>query len=353
MKILNKKSVFLFISIASIFNGCSITKKEEVKETSSVIYKREKPPALSSNNVAYSNEQKNVSPFTGKKLSENEQHTTPFMTIVENSKLARPQSGLSEADIIYETLAEGGIPRFLALFNTNTPKKIGPIRSVREYFLTLSKELSLPIVHCGGSEEALSSIDKNKESINSIDEIKNTKYFERDEQLKPPHNLFTSSENINKYLKDNNSKIKPSKFLNFDDNFWTNKDFDDCKTLSIQQSNSYKISYIYKDNKYYKLMDGKDAIDAFNKKPLAFDNIIIQKTSIKIQDDIGHLKINLLGEGEGYIISKGKIKNISWKKKNEESSTELVDNNGKPIPLSTGKTIWHIIDSNNKVLISK
>ena len=350
MKIFDKKFIFFFISIAYIFNGCSIVKKDETKQTSSIVYKREKPPALSSDTVAYSNEQKNISPFTGKSISETMQNITPFMTIIENSKSARPQSGLSEADIIYETLAEGGIPRFLALFSTNTPKKIGPIRSVREYFLKLSKELSLPIVHCGGSEEALSTIDKDKKSITSINEIKNNKHFWRDDNLKPPHNLFTSTENISNYIKDNNLKIKTAKFLNFDDNFWTNKDFDDCKTLSIQQSNTYKTSYIFKDNKYYKLMDEKDAIDASNKKPLVFDNIVIQKTSIKTQDDIGHLKIDLLGEGEGFIISKGKIKSVYWDKDDDESLTKLVDNNGKPIPLSTGKTIWHIVDSNNKVI---
>ena len=64
-----------------------------------------------------------ISAYTGLELSKESFDNIPFLVIVENSKAARPQSGLSEADIVYETMAEGGIPRFMALFHSN-PKKL-------------------------------------------------------------------------------------------------------------------------------------------------------------------------------------------------------------------------------------
>ncbi|MFQ6847416.1 MAG: DUF3048 domain-containing protein, partial [Clostridium perfringens] len=85
-----------------------------------------------------------LSPYTGKILESDSIDNIPFMCIIENSRAARPQSGLSEADIVYETMAEAGIPRFLAVFYENSPEVIGPVRSVRPYFLDISKEHDLP-----------------------------------------------------------------------------------------------------------------------------------------------------------------------------------------------------------------
>lgn len=75
-----------------------------------------------------------LSPYTGNILESDSIDNIPFMCIIENSRAARPQSGLSEADIVYETMAEAGIPRFLAVFYENSPEVIGPVRSVRPYF---------------------------------------------------------------------------------------------------------------------------------------------------------------------------------------------------------------------------
>lgn len=57
-----------------------------------------------------------ISPYTGEEVDSNTFNNIPFMAIIENSKDARPQSGLSSADLVYETMAEGEIPRFIVLF---------------------------------------------------------------------------------------------------------------------------------------------------------------------------------------------------------------------------------------------
>lgn len=125
-----------------------------------------------------------LSPYTGNILESDSIDNIPFMCIIENSRAARPQSGLSEADIVYETMAEAGIPRFLAVFYENSPEVIGPVRSVRPYFLDISKEHDLPFAHCGGSAEALATISSD-ESLNSINEIKMEVLFGEITQEKP------------------------------------------------------------------------------------------------------------------------------------------------------------------------
>ncbi|SHE41953.1 DUF3048 domain-containing protein [Clostridium fallax] len=340
---MNKALVLIPIIVSTTFLGCSLERSKKPKETSPVIYRREAPPAISEDKSAPKSLIDNISPYSGSLLNDNSKNNIPFMAIIENSKAARPQSGLSQAEIVYETLAEGGIPRFLALFYKNQPNKIGPIRSIRPYFLDISNEYNLPIAHCGGSEEALASISSDTSS-KTIDEIKNASYFWRENKLSPPHNLFTSSDKITKYISEKKIKYDTFSPIIFDDEFWKNNKSSSCTSLYLKQSSGYNTSYKYKDNKYYKFMDGKEAIDSLNNKPLSFDNIVIQKAKTKVKDDKGHLEINFIGEGDAFVISKGKVQNVKWKKKDKNSSTELLDKNNNKIPLSSGHTIWHIID---------
>lgn len=338
---MKKKLIFFFVICCLTLIGCSFPTNPKESSTQ----KKEELPTLNVNNTENQQSQVNVSLYTGEQLSKEEMTNLPFMAIVENSSLSRPQSGLSEADLVYETMAEGGIPRFLVLFQKNTPEKIGPIRSIRPYFISIAQEYSLPFAHCGGSDEALNSI-KDNTSIKSINEIISSSYFWRDTKRKAPHNLYTSSDKIRKFISDKKLQSNGVSFLYFDDNSWDNPSLQTATEVSLKSNSSYNTFYAYKNNKYIKSMDGKEAFDANNNTPLAFTNIVIQKTSIKLQEDKLHLDITLLGSGDGYVFSKGKVKKIKWNKKSAESPTELLDEQGNKVSLAKGNTIWHIIDKN-------
>ena len=103
-------------------------------------------------------------PLTGilvsKEKAEEWSNIRPLGVMVNNHVDARPQSGLIDADLVYEIVAEGGITRYLAFFLSNTPEKIGPIRSVREYYLVLVKEMGdAMLMHIGWSPQALVAIE--------------------------------------------------------------------------------------------------------------------------------------------------------------------------------------------------
>lgn len=270
------------------------------------------------------------------------------MVMVENSPSARPQSGLSQADIIYETSAEGGIPRFMALFHSQSPSIIGPVRSVRPYYITLSRENSLPFAHCGGSLDALNEI-KQDNSIMSINEISKEHYFWRDSTRKAPHNLYTSSEKIRSFISTTNWDVKSKNFSTFDNEYYNSNDYKTCDNILITINNHYNTSYTYNNNVYTKYMDGEKAWDMAYESPLEFSNVIIQKTDIKLGEDGLHLDINMIGEGDGLLLSNGKILDIKWKKYSELSETKIYDMNGNELPLATGKTIWHIVDNKTSI----
>ncbi|MCR4943251.1 MAG: DUF3048 domain-containing protein [Clostridium sp.] len=295
-------------------------------------------------------EQKYYNFYTGLECSKEENNNSAFMVIVENSERARPQSGLSYADILYETSAEGGIPRFLALFSSSYPSSIGPVRSVRPYFLDIIKEFNLPFAHCGGSLEALNTIS-NDSSLISINEIDKGSYFWRDSSKAAPHNLYTSSDNIKKYIADNSINIIKSKEYSYDENYFNSNDLNSANKINLIVNKSYNTSYEYKDNLYYKTMNSKPAIDSLNNSQLCFSNIIIQKTPISLCSDNSHLNIPLIGDGDGFVFSKGKMIEAKWSRSSKDSKTKLTDIKGNEIFLSPGKTMWNIVDIKSKIEI--
>lgn len=114
------------------------------------------------------------------------------MVMVNNFASARPQSGLSQADILLECLAEGDITRIVAIFQSRMfEEPIGPVRAIRPYFIDIGQSFHALQVHAGGSPDAYTMISEKR--IEDLDEITNAgPYFWRESFRKAPHNLYTS-----------------------------------------------------------------------------------------------------------------------------------------------------------------
>lgn len=318
---------FILIIFISLLSGCRQGTKDIDNKPKDNIVKEE---------------EKFVSPYTGEQVTKDILNNIPFMVIVENSKDSRPQSGLVDADIVYETMAEGGIPRFIALFHKNSPEKIGPVRSARPYFLDLSKLYKLPFGHCGYSEEAKNQIET--EHLPSLNEFIYENSYWRDKSRKYEHSLYTSTANMRKLISEKNLIINPTSIYNFDKSYWENSNLDSSNSITIKVNKYYNTSYVLKDNLYIKYMDNSPAINRDDNRPIQAKNIVIQLTDITLQNDNLHVDIRLLGEGDCLVISNGKVVKGRWKQSSLDSNIELIDSLGNPIPLNIGNTWWHILD---------
>lgn len=333
---LKNKSMLLLciiISVGFITQGCS-------RKSKSIVTPNKSKPSV--NTV-----QKYYSPYTGEEVKKEVLNNIAVLAIVENSVSARPQSGLNAADIIYETMAEGGTPRFIALFQKENAKKIGPIRSARPYFLDIAKEYNLPFAHCGGSQEALTEIKNEK--LMSMNEMLNSSTYWRDAIRKAPHNLYTSTEKLRTLVKTKKFSYSPTVKLKFDKSYWDNDKFAKTSNVLLKMNKLYNTSYTYKNGLYLKSMDGKTSLNNEDNLPLTFKNIVIQITSIKKQTDGVHLNIQLVGTGDGYVISNGKFVKMHWSKKDSTSQTILTDEKGNTLPLNPGKTWWNIVDKSTVI----
>src|SRR6185369_4571690 len=114
--------------------------------------------------------------------------------MIENSEFARPQSGLDQAGVVFEAVAEGGITRFLTLFQDTNTAYLGPVRSVRPYYIQWALGFDAAIAHVGGSPEALSAM--KSWSVKDLDQFANGSYFQRVNNRDAPHNVYTSTDQL-------------------------------------------------------------------------------------------------------------------------------------------------------------
>ncbi len=256
-------------------------------------------------------------PFTGLG-SDMEQATKirPVMVMVENQAKARPQTGLDEADLVYEILAEGEITRFVTIFQSKSPKVIGPVRSIRPYFIEIGDALDALIVHAGFSPEAIKMINSRK--LPHFDEIYGDgAYYWRDKIRKAPHNLYTSIELIRKGA--DNRKITNEwngtglVFLPRD-HFFSGLPM---RKVTINYIQGYQVYYEYDETTqlYKRFMAGLPHKDKESDVQLTAANILICFTPHKILDKVGRRAVDVFGPNTGYLIQHGQRQEITWEQK--------------------------------------
>lgn len=277
----------------------------------------------------------------------------PFAIMINNISTARPyQSGLQDAYIIYEMIAEGGITRFLALFKDQNTERIGSIRSSRHYYLDYVLENDAYYVHWGWSPQAQEDIKTLKiNNINGL--IYSNKYFWEDKSLDIPteHRKFTSMDKLNQAVSDLKYRSETNKGLLFNysvDEIELSK-YENAKSankIDINYSRSTTSSYKYDSEKkvYYRSVNDKPHVDYVTKEQYYFKNIITYqiKNSTIEGDDKGRQEFNNLGEGTGYFITNGYAVPIKWVKKDRESQTKYYFENGEELKVNDGNTFIQI-----------
>ena len=261
----------------------------------------------------------------------------PMAIMIENHRLSRPQTGLNEANIVYEIPVEGGITRFMGIYN-KIPGVVGPIRSCREYFVDRALEVSALYVHCGGSPKGYQYLASSH--IFSIDEIKIGKGFFRDNTRKAPHNLYgkgreifdSASENFPMLLK---NKVK---LLNY--GVQESLSSKEAKTATIKYHGNYEVKIKYDNGSYLRYMNDELHVDRITKKPLSAYAIIIQEAAMKTIDKAGRQEISFIGNGIAWILEKGRLTNVTWHKNEADSATVFKDEKGIEYKFPENKQIW-------------
>ncbi|MFC1721428.1 DUF3048 domain-containing protein [Patescibacteria group bacterium] len=276
------------------------------------------------------------SPLTGLEVPPATAVQTPMAIVIENLTTVRPQSGLSRADVVYEFTAEGGITRFLVIFASNEilePELIGPVRSLRSYFVPIGLELLAPVYHVGGAPNAL---ERAREwGMRDVNQFFDSKYFWRDTSVNgqgAPHNMWTRMPEVKYAVRDHSWPQDDGQNIRA----WEFKDEasmaerGEINEVHVPfSSGRYNVTWVYDQtkNRFDRYQgDGTDEpfTDRNNEEQITARNVVVQfcETSRIAGDDKGRLDIkNSEGEGDALAFFDGQVVEASWKKENRDART--------------------------------
>lgn len=284
-----------------------------------------------------------IAPLTGLP-QDHEAKLRPIAVMVNNFAAARPQSGLPNADMVWEVLAEGGITRLVAVFqSTESTSPIGPIRSNRPYLIRIGEAYHAVLAHAGASTDGYDLLQHHNKDY--LDEITNAgAYFYRESFRKAPHNLYSNLEK----LRAGAAKKKYKETVDIPTYPWSETGAADAGTSVSEVElhfllKDYAVSYTYDPaaKLYDRFVNGKPHTDLETKAQLTASNLVVLGAKHKTYDDYGRLEINLEAGGPAKLFQLGKLIDCEWVRAGDGVIRLMKD--GQELPFVPGRTFYHIV----------
>lgn len=283
-------------------------------------------------------QEKFYSPLTGEKVAKKSDETSLVTAIMlENSPAARPQSGLKDAGVVYEAIAEGGITRFLALYQQEKPMLVGPVRSLREYYLDWATPYDAAIAHVGGSAEALKNVRNGQ--YRDLDQFYNDSSYWRASDRAAPHNVYTSFEKLEAL--ESKKGYDSSHFQSFSRTDGHRRNKPDATHIAINFSSPpYNTTYDYDAacNCYARSEGGAPHTDRETGQLTPSVVVALHVDEQTVMQDGYREQITTTGSGEADIFQNGTVTKATWRKDSQKAPLELVDSEGHPTKLVRGQT---------------
>jgi hypothetical protein len=280
--------------------------------------------------------------------------------MIDDLRPARPQSGLSQADIVWHAPAEGGIPRYMAIFQTELPKEIGPVRSSRYYYITWAAEWRAIYAHAGGSPQALEVLRAkgSGQYVYNADEFRwGGRYFQRVSKRFSPHNVYTDGETLRKLgtrIGADDGAYKAA-WLFAPDAPLQNRPAGSTIRVSYP-ANVIQYRYDRASNTYRRSVTGESKqTDAATDKQVAPKNVVVMIMSFGPLND-GHpgkkrLEAQVVGTGKAWIATNGKTIVGTWKKSSVTGPTRFYTKGGAPVTLTAGQTFVQVMPRGSVVTV--
>jgi len=278
------------------------------------------------------------SPLTGNIVKDEAASKQPATAImIENSPDARPQSGLKDSGIVFEAIAEGGITRFLVIYQEQKPGLVGPVRSLRMYYVDWLAAFNASVAHVGGSAAALTEIRNG--TYRDIDQFFNPGTYWRATDRYAPHNVYTNFERLDALNKAKG--YTSSSFTGFTREDSQPAETPDATRINVTVSSQlYNSSYTYdaKTNTYHRSQGGAAHLDRESGQISPSVVIAMEVSEQRVFEDGWREQINSVGKGTATIFQNGTAKEVTWQKKSRKEQITFTDAAGKDVPLARGQT---------------
>lgn len=324
--------------ITGIFVICAVGLAIFIATSSSKVPAKKATTNKTSSAIKQPEPVKYYSKLTGNLVADKSEIDKPVTGImIENSPESRPQSGLKDSGIVFEAIAEGGITRFLVLYQQEKPQMVGPVRSIRLYDIDWLAPFNASIAHVGGSAAAL--VEVRNGSYRDIDQFFNSSSYWRASDRYAPHNVYTSFARLDALNLEKG--YTSSNFTGFSRIDGKPVDKPDASNIDVTiSSDLYNSSYVYNKttNTYARSQAGEPHLDRESGQISPSVVIAMRVNETTILEDGYRQSITTTGSGDATIFQNGTAINATWNKLSKTDQITFKDINGKDIPLVRGQT---------------
>ena len=312
--------------------------------------------------ISYEFDIERMSPLTGKEIPPELWLNRPKRVLafkIDNNINARPQSGLQEADSVFEILVEGGMTRFLAFFLDNTSKYLGPIRSARPTDPTVVRPYDGTLVVSGATDGLIPTI--RELGVPVLEEVTAPAMFRIGSRI-APHNLYADTELVREVVDSRGFKFlqpgpQPLYPFGFNQNNWDSG----ANKITIQYSEFTTVIWKLDGNRYSRFIidaysSDKDAVaHNFISQDGNYSDILSTETIVVIQGALYKDKATTLpsiltvGIGDLFIFNDGKYVQGNWRRTDISENFEFFDLNQNPIEVPPSSQWIHIVPNEGQI----
>ncbi len=256
---------------------------------------------------------------------------------VDNHVDARPQVGLEHTDLVFEELVEGGLTRYVAVWQSDVPAEIGPIRSIRPMDPDIVSPLGGIIAYSGGQSRFVQAM-RNTNVYNAIHGQADTEdVMFRTNSKDAPHNVLVRAPQL---IAEHPEIIAPSQQFAFAPDVASStaaREGAPSSQIALRFGAPSKPSWAFDatSGRYLRSQAGAADVDTVGAQ-LSAANVIVLR--VPIGNDGGVPKTLLIGSGEAWVSSGGATIHATWSKGSQTAPIRLVDDTGTVVRLAPGNS---------------
>ena len=288
--------------------------------------------------LAFFRDAANRSVITGRPIANPNVNNTPALVVkIDNVPRARPQTAINDADIVYVELVEGGVTRYAAVFHSENPGTVGPVRSMRTTDINLLRPLNEPLFANSGANNFTTNAVNASPLVNIGAATGSGGAYFRNNGRPAPHNLFSTTQAL-RNAGGNRGGVPPVVFAPRRPGTLLPNESQPTNGVRVNYPNT-SVEYAWNGSGWARSQDGAATVDTAGVRT-APETVIVQFTPYGVSPaDAGSPEAQLIGSGDAWIFTEGELIQGTWIKNRPLAVTQYRDADNRPIELLAGR-VW-------------
>jgi len=290
-----------------------------------------------------------IAPLSGRPIEAGTALNPSIAAKIDNHPAARPQVGLDTTDIVFEELVEGGLTRYVGIWQSTIPAELGPVRSIRPMDPDIVSAFGGIIAYSGGQPRFV-QLMKAAPVYNAIHGQRDTAdTFYRTTTKRAPHNVLVKASVVVGQHKNIPAPVQQFGYSLDTPSSTAAKDGVPSARITLKFGAASTPAWTWDETSgsWLRFQTGGKADTAASGTQLSATNVVVVR--VAVDNSLGVPKTQLIGKGEAWVSTGGATVHASWSKRTATGRIRLVDANGAAIRLAPGNTWIELVPSTGTV----